>query len=634
MIQLRVKILLFKLQLLVLMVLSVAASAQSQAGNKKIFAKAESYFLYEEYELANQLYILLDSPDNLNVRFKIGTCYLNIPGEKQKAIPYLEDAVRDATYAAKIASFKEKRAPLDAYFFLAKSYMINNELEKALNILMKFRKLALETEEKGGMKNTGYIDQQIQACQLAIEYDKAPVAFSRQNLGPEFNQGAINENPAVSFDGSTIAFTERRGLMNAIFYSKKEEDGWRPPVEFSPWISAGTDCSSSALNKDGTVLFIYKVDNYDGNIYSSEYVNGEWTPIKKLNSNINTKYYESHASISADEKKLYFTSNRPGGNGGLDIYVSEIDATGDWGPAINLGTAINTIYNDNTPFITLDDSVLYFSSEGHNSMGGYDFFKSERSGSTWEKPANLGSPINTTDDDIFFQPFNNGMNGYYSMTTGYKKKEIFYLDFGSSEQSQKYEKVDLSNIPPVAGVDSSILLENLVASDLTDNSINDSDILYYTVQVMALYNPADISYFKFVSDIKVIYNETDLFYRYTSGIFDSKEEAYSHWLELINKGYEEDLFVKKVSRIPGDKPVTSRKYFTIQLKCTKTPLNINNEFPKFKGIRETKEIDGLYHYLFGRYETYSEAKTILNNITKEDGFKDAFVREINVMVNK
>lgn len=634
MIQLGVKILLFKLQLLVLMVFSIAASGQSKAEMKKIFARAESFFLYEEYELANQLYILLDSPDNVNIRFKIGTCYLNIPGEKQKAIPYLEDAVRDATFDAKTASFKEKRAPLDAYFFLAKAYMINNELEKALNTLMKFRNLAMETEQKGGMKNPGYIDQQIQACKLAIEYEKTPIAFSRQNLGPGFNQGAINENPAVSFDGNTIAYTERRGLMNAIFHSKKEKDGWSYPVEFSPWISAGTDCSSSALNRDGTVLFIYKVDNYDGNIFSSEFVNGEWTPIRKLNSNINTKYYESHASISADGKKLYFTSNRPGGNGGLDIYVSEKDATGDWGPAINLGTGINTTFNDDTPFVTLNDSVLYFSSEGHNSMGGYDIFKSERSGSAWEKPANLGSPINTTDDDIFFQPFNNGMNGYYSMTTGYKKKEIFYLDFGDSKQIQKYEKVNLSKIPPVAGVDSSILLRNLLVSDLTDSSINDSDILYYTVQVMALYNPADISYFKFVSDTKVIYNETDLFYRYTSGIFDSKEEAYAHRLDLINKGYEEDLFVKKVSRITGDKPVASWKYFTIQMKGTKTPLNINNEFPKFKGIRETKEIDGLYHYLYGRYETYSEAKTALNRIIEEEEFKDAFIREINVLVNK
>ncbi len=132
------------------------------------------------------------------------------------------------------------------------------------------------------------------------------------------------------------------------------------------------------------MLFLYKTDNFDGNIYSSEYVDGTWTPIKKLNKNINTKYYESHASVSANGKKLYFTSNRDGGQGGLDIYLSEKDASGDWGPAINLGSTVNTKYNEDTPFITINDSLLYFSSEGHKGMGGYDIFRSSGTGSSME----------------------------------------------------------------------------------------------------------------------------------------------------------------------------------------------------------------------------------------------------------
>ena len=118
-------------------------------------------------------------------------------------------------------------------------------------------------------------------------------------------------------------------------------------------------------------------------------LNGAWTPIKKLNKNINTKFYESHASISSDGKKLYFTSNREGGQGNLDIYVSEKDESGDWGPAVNLGAAINTPFNEDTPFITENDSMLYFSSEGHSSMGGFDNFKSQKSGNQME---NTGKP--------------------------------------------------------------------------------------------------------------------------------------------------------------------------------------------------------------------------------------------------
>jgi hypothetical protein len=419
-----VKILLFRLQLLTLFFFSLAASAQSSKELKNIFAQAESYFLYEEYELANPLYILLDTPDNLNIKYKIGTCYLNIQGEKVKAIPYLEEAVKNASYDSKTESFTEKKAPLDAYFSLAKAYMINNELEKGLNTLQTFNNLSRGSEIKGAMKNLEFVDQQIQACKNAIKFEETPVVFSKRLLGGGFSQGSINENPAVSFDGNSIVYTERRGMVNAILYSRKERGVWQSPIDITAMIKAGEDCSSCSLNKDGSELFLYKNDGYDGNIYSSTLINGTWTPIKKLNKNIPPKFYESHASISSDGKKLYFTSNRDGGAGGLDIYVSEKDASGDWGPAVNLGNTINTPYNEDTPFITDNDSVLYFSSEGHNSMGGFDNFKSVRQGTAWKTPSNLGFPINSTDDDKFFQPLNGGKNAYYSITTDYRCKPV------------------------------------------------------------------------------------------------------------------------------------------------------------------------------------------------------------------
>jgi hypothetical protein len=650
MVNFRVKIIRLQLQLLTLVIFPVAASAQSSNEMKNIFAQAESYYLYEEYELANQLYILLEYPDNMNIKYKIGICYLNIPGEKEKSIPYLVEAIKTASYDSKTESFKEMRAPLDAYFFLAKAYMINNELEKGLNTLQTFSKLARETKTKGGMKNLDYIDQQIQACRNAIQYKESPVVFSKKELGSDFSQGSINDNPAVSFDGNTIVYTERRGIVNVIFFSKKERGNWQPPIEITAEIIAGEDCSSCSLNYDGTELFLYKTDNYDGVIYSSNYVDGAWKPIKKLNKNINTKFYESHAAISSDGKRLYFTSNRDGGQGNLDIYVSEKDGTGDWGPAINLGAAVNTPFNEDTPFITQNDSVLYYCSEGHSSMGGYDNFKSQKIGSVWKTPSNLGFPINTTDDDKFFQPINNGLNAYYSMTTDYKKRDIFYLGIGSANVNQLfeikgkislndttvtfdedysihlinrtsddtldvgypnkntglysfsvipgefklvytgvgyisqtidtiilqdnpnlvlninvslnrdttitkvvpdpvfYDKINLEAIPTVSSIDSSILIRNMNVNDVGDKNVKDSDVLYYTVQVIALHNPVDVSYFKYITDMKLMYNDIDKFYRYTTGRFSTREEAYSLRLELIRKGYPEDIFIKKVSK--------------------------------------------------------------------------------------
>ncbi|HNW57335.1 MAG TPA: hypothetical protein PKM69_06145 [Bacteroidales bacterium] len=616
---------------------------------KKIFTQAESYYIFEEYELANQLYLLIETPDNMNIKYKIGTCYLNIPSEKEKSIPYLVEAVKTATYDSQTDSYKEMRAPLDAYFFLAKAYMINNQFEDGLNTLNTFKKLANETASKGGMKNLDYIEQQIQACKNAIQFRQVPTSFSKTELSSDISQGSINDNPAVSFDGNTMVYTERRGIVNVIFFSKKIRGEWQPPVEITSELKAGEDCSSCSLNSDGTELFLYKTDNYDGVIYSSKYVNNAWTPIKKLNKNINTKFYESHASISADGKKLYFTSNRDGGQGNLDIYVSEKDGSGDWGPAVNLGTTINTPYNEDTPFITENGNVLYFCSEGHNSMGGFDNFKSVRKETDWETPSNLGYPVNSADDDKFLQPVNNGLNAYYSMITDYKQKDIFYLGFDVANDNQihkitgkfilddttrlaengrlvkivnkvtgdtlftgspdiatgiysanvaygifkilftcdgyypqsidtiivqndsqttlnfdvkllkdttsflksapvEYAKIDLLKIPPVDVIDSGILIKNVSVHDENDKSVVDSEVLYYTVQVIALHKPVDVTYFKYINDMKVMYNDNDKFYRYTTGNFATKEEAYALKAELIRKGYPTQIFIKKVTK--------------------------------------------------------------------------------------
>jgi hypothetical protein len=661
----------FRLLFLTLVILPAVASAQTSQEVKEMFAQAENHYLYSEFDLANPLYLSIAAfvPDNFNIIYKIGDCYLNIPGEKSKAIEFLEKAVKNSSYDANADQIKEKRAPLEAYFSLAKAYMINNEIEKALATLQAFEKLAGESKKKGGMKNAEFIKQQELACNNATKLEATPVKLSKTKLPDDFSMGSINDNAAVSFDGNTIAYTERRGISNAILYSKKERGKWQPPIEITAELTAGEDCSTCSLNSDGTELLLYKDDHLDGNIYSSTFSNGAWSPLKKLNKNINTKYYESHAGISADGKKLYFSSNREGGQGALDIYVSEKEANGDWGVAVNLGASINTQYNEDNPFITKNDSILYFSSEGHFSIGGFDNFKSLKLGNVWKTPENLGYPINTTDDDKFFQPVNDGLNAYYSMSTDYKKKEIFYLGIGAAASLQTfeirgtlslkdtvvnfnenykihlvdkssndtldvgspnkysglynfivnpgslrivytgvgylsqtidttilpdnpalvvtlnvnlekdtnyvrepvqptyitsitkrdttekkdvepaiYEKINLAAIPTVAKVDTSMLIMDMKVNDVSDQNIKDADILYYTVQVMALHNPVDVSYFKYISDMKVLYNDQDKFYRYTTGKFLTKEEASVKRAELIRKGYPEEIFIKKVSK--------------------------------------------------------------------------------------
>ncbi|MEA1888033.1 MAG: hypothetical protein U9N72_12580 [Bacteroidota bacterium] len=609
---------------------------------RDIFVEAESHYLFSEYELANPLYLILDDymVGNANIKFKIGNCYLHIPDEKTRAIPYLQEAVKNASYDANPESFRETRAPLEAYFALASAYRVNYEFQKALETYAELNELMTEEQM---LENADFIDQQISACHNALTFLDDPVELEKQNLGADINLGSMNVYPAISGDGNTLVYTEKRGLENTIYYLKKEGGEWGLPVDITSQLGGASDCASNSLNMDGTVLYLYKNDNFDGNIYVSHLENESWSEIKKLNRNINTRFFESHACISPDGNKLYFTSNRPGGEGGLDIYVSEKNSKGKWGKAKNIGPVINTAFNEDTPFISNDGTVLYFSSEGHKNMGGYDVFSSKYIGDARGKPTNVGYPINTPDDDLFFNPVNNGRNAYYSMVKGYKEKDIYYLAIGEQliptyeikgivslsdttiefddnyrvilfsetvkdtmdiaypnkttgyysfsveldeyaityeglgylsvresltihqdhpnkeevidvtlEPDPNYvaesiEKIDFSKVQEVEAIDSSILITDVIIRDVSDSDSTNKDVLYYTVQLIALYNPVDVSFFD-LDDVRVVYNEDNRFYRYTTGSFKTKEGAYRRRDELISRGYPDDLWVKTVFR--------------------------------------------------------------------------------------
>ncbi|MFN2336873.1 MAG: hypothetical protein ABR560_07870, partial [Bacteroidales bacterium] len=322
----------------------VPLSGQTKSEIKAIWLEAESHYLYGEYELANPLYLILNElrPDNANIKYKIGNCYLNIFDEKPKAIPFLEEAVRNTSYNSKTGKLKEKRAPLDAYFSLANAYRITNRLDSALNTYHFFKQLISESAE---MQNQEFVNQQIQACNIASVQMKTPVSVLIQPLKEYINQGSVNDRPVISYDGSTMAYTERRGIESVVYVTHRQGDSWSTPTDITLEASMGTDCHTTSLNNDGTELYLFKNDDYDGNIYITRFVNGRWSAIEKLNRNINTKFYESHAAISSGGAKLYFTSNREGGLGELDLWMSEKDNTGDWGIPANLGNVVNTPYN-------------------------------------------------------------------------------------------------------------------------------------------------------------------------------------------------------------------------------------------------------------------------------------------------
>ena len=386
---------------------------------QEMFMDAEAWFYFQDYKNSLPLYQKVHEayPENDNINYKIGFCYLNIDGQNHKAIPYLEKAAENITFNYTRESFYERKAPVDVLFYLGNAYRISNQLDKARKVYKKFEKKVKNRNSIFFDKSSydfDYLQKEIEACNIAKEMMNDPVNYTAENLGFPVNTPQSEFNPVVSGDGKTIVFTSEKKFYTGVFMSKKEGGRWSAPVNLLPQLGIDGDCETTSISHDGTELYLYREDELVGNLYVSYYKNGEWSNIEKLGKNISTKYWESHASISADGQKLYFTSNREGGFGELDIYVSERKDDGSWGKARNLGATVNTQWREDTPFITADGQKLFFSSEGHRNMGGFDLFVSHKTSTGWSEPKNIGYPVNSTNDDKFLSPVSGGEYAYHS----------------------------------------------------------------------------------------------------------------------------------------------------------------------------------------------------------------------------
>jgi len=409
---------------------------------KENFYWGETFILYEEYEDALPLYQLLlkVNPKNNNYKYRIGQCLLNIPGRKQEAIQYLEEAVKDINPKYKEGKFKETHAPYDAYYYLANAYRINNQLDKAIETYEIFKK-----NLDPNIYDTTVVNMQIESCRNAMELMKLPLYIRKENQGSIINDHYAEINPVVSDDETIMAYNKSEPFQEALYFTKKVNGKWSQPVNIIPFLGLGFEDKNYAtsISSDGIELYIYRAGaDYDGNIYMTRRKPDDtWTNLIKLNENINTKYWESHAAISHNGKQLYFTSNRKGSYGGLDIYYSDRDSTGDWGAAKNIGPTINTKYNEESPFLGKDDKTLFFSSRGHFNIGGYDIFYSTLlDDGKWSTPLNVGYPLNTTDDDLFFHPLNEGYQAYYAMfdSTGFGLTDIYKIEVFSKDHPRKF----------------------------------------------------------------------------------------------------------------------------------------------------------------------------------------------------
>ncbi|MCB0649801.1 MAG: PD40 domain-containing protein [Saprospiraceae bacterium] len=245
-----------------------------------------------------------------------------------------------------------------------------------------------------------------------------PVPFEPVNLGTAINTEGQEYLPSLTADGTRLVFTARVGNQEDFYYSVKKDQIWQPrqPMEK---INTPQNEGAQCISADGRLLVFTRCDSRAGmggcDLYFSSFQGGQWTDPKKIEGAINTSAWEGQPSLSADGQNLYFASDRSGGLGQRDLWMSRLKENGQWGTPTNLGPEINTPYNDQCPFIHPDNRTLYFCSEGHPGMGGIDlYFSKKDSLNQWTPPLNIGYPINTPANEGTLVVSIDGQTAYYA----------------------------------------------------------------------------------------------------------------------------------------------------------------------------------------------------------------------------
>ncbi len=398
--------------------------AQIYVEEKAIYNEAEEYLDGEEYEEALPLYHLLEKREviNSNISYKIGLCYLNIEDRKSRSIPYLENAVQNVSedYSGK---FEEYNAPVGAWLLLGKAYHIDSDFKNARLCFEKIREVAKDSVL------IRLADFYLSRTDVAELFLKEPTVANVEVF--EMNSAFSVYNP-VTIDGNEMVLMEKRKFYDAIITCTIDSNRLTNTDNITPSIGSDGNLFLCGGSADGNML-IYKGYNagrgYDL-YYSEKLEDGNWGKYKKFQEPVNSFYNESSAYLSG--KTLFFTSNREGSFGGEDIFETELDEKGNWSEPQNLGKGVNSIFDEISPFLSKDNQVLYYCSQGHLNMGGFDLYYSRKTeNGNWSGATNMGSPFSTASDDMFFSK-ETGANIFY--TTRYNT---------SFEEQSKINKIHL-----------------------------------------------------------------------------------------------------------------------------------------------------------------------------------------------
>lgn len=421
-----------------LVLLAVSSVVQAQQNYKRLhnqmLDQAKVLFANEDYEDAARIYKRLLPVDTTfgEVYHEYAVCLLNLPGSRGMAIPFLEQAVRhDHT---------------EAYLELGSARHRQHRFEEAEQLFQRYKKLhfrAVKDEE---------VDRRIAMVRHAREFVATPVDVRIRNMGSTINSTAHDYCPLVTADGNALYFTSRRKgttgdvkdgsgqYFEDIYMARRIDDVWTNAVNLRSPMNTRMHDATVGLNPDGSSMIIFRTNpvNMAGDLFEAISRNGQWQEPALMTERINSKHHEPSASIAPGGDEIYFTSDRPGGFGGRDLYRIRRLPNGEWSLPLNLGPNVNTAQDEDAPFIHSDGVTLFFSSKGHTSMGGFDIFKAvltDPDMNGWSTPENMGYPLNTVNDDIYFSLSEDGQTGFFSSerSGGLGMQDIHQVEFPGTQ---------------------------------------------------------------------------------------------------------------------------------------------------------------------------------------------------------
>ncbi|HEX8547463.1 MAG TPA: OmpA family protein [Cytophagaceae bacterium] len=397
----------------------------------QLTADADKFFIHEHYKFALPLYlkILNTTPDDMVSNYRTGISYLHTT-DKSQAVSYLEKAQK----------LDLKKQHLDLEYFLGRAYHHKHEFDNAISHYELYKRtLNVKHEHERELANE--MDRFIKECKAGKILVAKPTGSTVEHVGAKVNSPYSEKYPLITSDGKVIYFSSGRphtkgGQLDPtskqyyddIYFSVNTNGEWSPAKQIDTTVNTSGHDEPLAISFDGYKMFVQNSDA-EGDILWTEKKDNIWSKPLEMTDKINTPDFEEGACLSPDGKTFYFSSDKEDGLGGLDLYYSKLQPDGSWSAAVNMGAQINTPYDEEDPFLLGDGKTFYFSSNGHNTIGGYDIFvtRFEQSKGGWTVPENMGYPINSADDEVHISWTADGKKGYYSEDNenGFGNEDIY-----------------------------------------------------------------------------------------------------------------------------------------------------------------------------------------------------------------